>query len=163
MRAAAHQEMWWAVQPLCAVPVHPSVRTRRLRRLGRLWRAVASVLRTAPDQPPLLPKNQRGCRQVFPSRHHRPAAYGESICGRWQVGRPYPVAASSAVELALVGPVRPATVIAATPHATYLEVTDPDRTLLCLASAAAVRVPCAVVLESKALPPQVPVGTTARV
>jgi hypothetical protein len=73
------------------------------------------------------------------------------------------VAASSAVELALVGPARPAEVIAATPHATYLEVADPDRTLICLASASAVRVPCAVVLESKAMPPQVPVGAIARV
>jgi hypothetical protein len=73
------------------------------------------------------------------------------------------VAASSAVELALVGPVRTAAVIAATPHATYLEVADSDNTLLCLASASAVRVPCALVLESKALPPQVPVGTMARV
>jgi hypothetical protein len=54
-------------------------------------------------------------------------------------------------------------VIAATPHATYLEVADSDKTLLCLASSAAVRVPCAVVLESKALPPQVAVGTMARV
>ncbi len=79
------------------------------------------------------------------------------------MGRPYPVAASSAVELVLVGPARPAEVIAATPHATYLEVADPDRTLVCLASASAVRVPCAVVLESKAMPPQVPVGTIARV
>jgi hypothetical protein len=77
------------------------------------------------------------------------------------VGRPFPVAASSAVELALVGPPRPATVIATTTHATYLEVADADRTMLCLTSGAAVRVPCAVVLGSRMLPPQVPVGTAA--
>jgi len=73
------------------------------------------------------------------------------------------VAASSAVELVLVGPVRSATVVAATPHATYLDVADPNRTLLCLASASAVRVPCALVLESRAFPPQPPIGTAARV
>jgi hypothetical protein len=67
------------------------------------------------------------------------------------------------VELALVGPARMATVVASTPHATYLQVADPDRTLISLASAAAVRVPCAVVLESKALPPQLPEGTIATV
>ncbi len=79
------------------------------------------------------------------------------------MGRPYSVAASSAVELALVGPVRSATVVASTPHATYFQVADPDHTLMCLASAAAVRVPCAVILESKALPPQLPEGTIATV
>ena len=77
------------------------------------------------------------------------------------MGRPYPVAASAALELVLVGPARPATVVATTPHATYLETADHDRTIFCLASSAAVRVPCALVLESKALPPQVPPGTTA--
>jgi hypothetical protein len=73
------------------------------------------------------------------------------------------VAASSAVELALVGPVRSAIVVASTPQATYFQVADPDQTMICLASAAAVRVPCAVVLESKALPPQLPEGTIATV
>jgi Protein of unknown function (DUF2877) len=79
------------------------------------------------------------------------------------VGRPFPVAASAAVELALVGPPRPATVVASTPHATYLAVADAEETMICLASASAVRVPCAVILESKSLPPQVPVGTIATV
>jgi hypothetical protein len=54
-------------------------------------------------------------------------------------------------------------VIASTPHATYLETADADRVMLCLASPEAVRVPCALVLESRARPPQAPVGTTARV
>jgi uncharacterized protein DUF2877 len=76
------------------------------------------------------------------------------------VGRPFAVAASSSVELALVGPPRPATVVAATPQATYVLADD---TLLCLASATAVRVPCAMVLESKGLPPQLPEGTIASV
>ena len=62
------------------------------------------------------------------------------------MGRPYSVSASSAVELALVGPPRPATIVAATPHATYLVVGDPAHTLVCLASTDAVRVPCALVL-----------------
>ena len=79
------------------------------------------------------------------------------------MGRPFPVAASSAVELALVGPSRPAEVVAATPHAVYLQLTDPDATMICLASAEAVRVPCAVVLETKGLPPAVPTGTIASV
>jgi hypothetical protein len=72
------------------------------------------------------------------------------------------VAASAALELALVGPPRPATVIATTPHAVYLETTDSDRTIVCLASPAAVRVPCALVLE-KALPPQPALGAQAEV
>ena len=79
------------------------------------------------------------------------------------MGRPMPVAASSAVELALVGPSRPATVVAATPHAMYLAIDDADETMVCVASAEAVRVPCAVILESRALPPQVPAGTIATV
>ena len=88
------------------------------------------------------------------------------------MGRPYSVAASSAVELVLVGPVRPAMVVASTPHATYFQVTDPDHrtghepvapAMLALTSAAAVRVPCAVVLESKAMPPQLAEGTIVSV
>jgi Protein of unknown function (DUF2877) len=79
------------------------------------------------------------------------------------VGRPYPVAASSAVELALVGPSRPATVVAATPHATYIEVQDPDRTMVCLTSATAVRVPCALVLGTKSHPPELPTATVGTV
>ena len=79
------------------------------------------------------------------------------------MGRPYPVAASSAIELALVGPTRSAWVIATTTHATYLEIADTDRTMLCLASAGAVRVPCALVLGGRTMPPQEPVGTPARV
>ncbi len=88
------------------------------------------------------------------------------------MGRPFSVAASSAVELVLVGPVRSAMVVASTPHATYFRVADPDHgtahdrsapPMLALTSAAAVRVPCAVVLESKALPPQLPEGTIATV
>ncbi len=79
------------------------------------------------------------------------------------MARPYSVAASSAVELALVGPVRTATVVASMPQATYFQVADPDQTMICLASATAVRVPCAVILESKAQPPQLPEGTIATV
>jgi hypothetical protein len=79
------------------------------------------------------------------------------------VGRPFPVAASSAVELALVGQARAATVVAATHQATYLAIDDAEGTMVCVASAGAVRVPCAVILESKALPPQVPIGTIATV
>lgn len=77
------------------------------------------------------------------------------------MGRPFAVAASSSIELALVGPPRPATVVAATPQALYLLAAD--GTMLCLASATAVRVPCAMVLESKGLPPQLPEGTIATV
>jgi hypothetical protein len=54
-------------------------------------------------------------------------------------------------------------VIATTPHAVYVEVTDPARTVLCLASASAVLVPCALVLGPRALPVQAPPGTPARV
>jgi hypothetical protein len=64
--------------------------------------------------------------------------------------------------LVLVGPARAATVVAATPHAVYLEAADPDGTILCLAAPGAVRVPCALVLE-KALPPQPPLGTQAEI
>lgn len=65
------------------------------------------------------------------------------------MARPYPVAASSSVELALVGPPRPATVVAATSQATYLTVDGPDRTMICVAVPQAVRVPCALVVEGK--------------
>lgn len=77
--------------------------------------------------------------------------------------RPYPVAASSVLELPLIGPARSATVIATTPQAVYLEIADPARTMVCLAATAAVRVPCALVLGPRVLPPQAPVGTAARV
>jgi hypothetical protein len=76
--------------------------------------------------------------------------------------RPFPVAASSAVELALVGPTRPASVVAVTTHATYLQVADAEQTLVCLASAEAVQVPCAVLLD-RTPPPQLAVGTPATV
>jgi Protein of unknown function (DUF2877) len=75
------------------------------------------------------------------------------------MGRPYPVSASTAVELALVGPTRTATVIATGPDALYLAVDDPGRTTMCLASARAVRVPCALVLDAKVPPPQLPAET----
>jgi hypothetical protein len=67
------------------------------------------------------------------------------------------------LELALIGPSRSAIVIATTPHAVYLEVADPARTMICIASATAVRVPCALVLAPRVLPPQAPPGTPAQV
>jgi len=79
------------------------------------------------------------------------------------MGRPYPVAASTAVELALVGPSRPVAVLAAGPEAIYLAVDDAERTTLCLAAARAVRVPCAVVLDPKAAVPELTPGTDGRV
>jgi hypothetical protein len=77
--------------------------------------------------------------------------------------RSLPVAASAAVELPLVGPALPATVVAATTLATYLEVHDADRTVVCLAAESAVRVPCAVVLAPNLFPPQLPAGTIGTV
>ncbi len=79
------------------------------------------------------------------------------------MGRPYLVAASSAVELALVGPQRPVTVVAATTQATYITVGGPDRTIICIAAADAVRVPCAVVIEAKAQPAPPATGTIGSV
>lgn len=79
------------------------------------------------------------------------------------MGRPYPVAASSAVELALVGPERPVSVVAATPLATYVSVGGPDPTILCIATADAVRVPCAIVVEAKARPTPLTAGTIGTV
>jgi len=79
------------------------------------------------------------------------------------MARPYSVAASAAVELPLVGPSRRATVVASTPLATYVTVDDPERSILCLAGAAAVRVPCALVLQTKTLPPPPPEGTIGTV
>ena len=80
------------------------------------------------------------------------------------MGRPFPVSASSSVELALVGPPRPITgrrrhVAGRVP----VGRTDPrggfDPTIVCLAVTDAVRVPCALVIESKALPPLPAAGT----
>jgi hypothetical protein len=79
------------------------------------------------------------------------------------MSRPLAVAASAAVELALVGPRRPAVVIAATSQAVYLRVDDAAATLLCLARPEAVRVPCALVVEAKAALPDVAEGTMAEV
>jgi hypothetical protein len=71
--------------------------------------------------------------------------------------------AAAPLELALTGPPEAATVIAATGQATYLQLADEARTMICLAATEAVRVPCALVIGSRALPPQVRVGTPARV
>jgi hypothetical protein len=79
------------------------------------------------------------------------------------VGRPYPVAASSAVELALVGPRRPLSVVASTPQATYVILGNPDRTVICIATTEAVRVPCAVVVEGKSPPAPAAAGTIGSV
>lgn len=72
------------------------------------------------------------------------------------MGRPFPVSASSSVELALVGPARPAEVVASTNQAAYVTVDD---TILCLAVADAVRVPCGLIIESKSLPTMPAPGT----
>jgi uncharacterized protein DUF2877 len=71
------------------------------------------------------------------------------------MGRPIPVSASSSVELALVGPARPVEVVAATPQAAYLRITD---TLVCVAGRDAVRVPCGLIIEARTLPPLPPAG-----
>jgi hypothetical protein len=78
------------------------------------------------------------------------------------VGRPFPVSASSSVELVLVGPHRPVHVVAATAQAAYLTVTDESRTIICLAVADAIRVPCALIVQSNSLP-QPQAGTTGLV
>jgi hypothetical protein len=65
------------------------------------------------------------------------------------MARPYPVAASAAVELALVGPPRQAAVVAATAQAAYLTVDDEHQTMISLVTPTAVRVPCALVLDGK--------------
>jgi hypothetical protein len=79
------------------------------------------------------------------------------------MGRPYPVAASAAVELALVGPTRPATVVAASGQAVYLTSYDAERTILCVTTAHAGRVPGALVIESKSLPTMPAPGMIGRV
>jgi Protein of unknown function (DUF2877) len=79
------------------------------------------------------------------------------------MGRPYAVAASASVELAVVGPTRRVTVVAATPHALYLTVSDDEATVLAVTSSEAVRVPCALVLEPKTMPVQPPAGTVGHV
>lgn len=79
------------------------------------------------------------------------------------MARPYPVAASSSVELALVGPPRSATVVAATRQAVYLCVDDPDRTMISLITPDAVRVPCALVVEGKTTPARPTPGTIGTV
>ncbi|HEY3006735.1 MAG TPA: DUF2877 domain-containing protein [Micromonosporaceae bacterium] len=79
------------------------------------------------------------------------------------MGRPFLVAASAAVERALVGPSRAATVVAATGSATYLAVEDDASTTICVASPTAVRVPCALVLGPDSTAPELPVGTIGTV
>jgi hypothetical protein len=79
------------------------------------------------------------------------------------MGRPFLVAASAAVEHALVGPNRAATVVAATGSATYLAVDDDSSTTICVANPTAVRVPCALVLGPDATAPELAVGTVGTV
>jgi hypothetical protein len=61
------------------------------------------------------------------------------------MARTQPLAASTAVETALIGPHRPLTVIASMSDAAYLRVHDDAGTIICLATPHAVRVPCAVI------------------
>ncbi|HEX6870445.1 MAG TPA: DUF2877 domain-containing protein, partial [Micromonosporaceae bacterium] len=82
------------------------------------------------------------------------------------MARPYPVAASTAVEPPLVGPPRPATVVCATPTAVYLRILrgqhDEPGGVICLATPDAVQVPCALIVAGKparALPVQGATGT----
>jgi hypothetical protein len=79
------------------------------------------------------------------------------------MARPYPVAASAAVELALVGPPRRATVVATTSQAAYLVVDDEAETMISLVTPTAVRVPCALVLDAKQPPAMPTAGTIATV
>jgi hypothetical protein len=65
------------------------------------------------------------------------------------MARTQALAASTAVEAALIGPTRHVDVIAATADAAYLRVHDDAGTIMCLATPNAIRVPCAVV----AVPP----------
>jgi hypothetical protein len=58
-----------------------------------------------------------------------------------------PMAVSDAVAAALTGPRRAVRVEAVTPHAVYLATGDPDCPALCLADRAAIRVPCALVVD----------------
>ncbi len=55
------------------------------------------------------------------------------------------------------------TVVASTAQATYVTVAGSERTILCIAAADAVRVPCAVVIEAKSHPVQSPAGTIGTV
>lgn len=71
---------------------------------------------------------------------------------------PYPVAASAALAPLLTGPPRPVEVVAALPGALYLSTGAPDCPALCVAAAAAVRVPCAAVLPPAAVLPRLRVG-----
>src|SRR6188472_3568553 len=66
------------------------------------------------------------------------------------MARTQPLAASTAVESALIGPIRPVTVIASTGEAAYLRVQDDAGTIICLATPHAVRVPCAAIWVSTA-------------
>jgi hypothetical protein len=79
------------------------------------------------------------------------------------MGRPYLVAASAAVEPALVGRVRPATVVASTESAVYFALEDERCTTICVAKPTAVRVPCALVLGTDAVVPRLPVGAVGAV
>ena len=79
------------------------------------------------------------------------------------MARPYSCAASTAIELTILGPTIPVTVVGVTSQATYLAVADPAQTILCIASAEAVRVPCALVVEARSMPALASAGTAGRV
>lgn len=62
-------------------------------------------------------------------------------------------AGSDALLSLVSGPTRAATVVGAGPHATYLQMDEPDGELLALVVRHAVRVPCAIVLPDGVEPP----------
>ncbi|SHM99921.1 DUF2877 domain-containing protein [Cryptosporangium aurantiacum] len=74
-----------------------------------------------------------------------------------------PAAASVSLAPVLSGPVRTVTVAASLSRALYLRTPDAESPALCLASADAVRVPCAVVLGPGVAVPAAAVGATASV
>jgi Protein of unknown function (DUF2877) len=70
----------------------------------------------------------------------------------------HPVAAAVSVAPAMLGPRRTATVAAVTDHAVYAATGESDSPAICLVTASAVRVPCALVLGAGVHLPGVRVG-----
>jgi hypothetical protein len=94
--------------------------------------------------------------------HQRRLAHSpnfQGVAGNQEVPMPaYPVAAAAPVARALHRPRGPATVAAVTDHAIYVDTDDRDCPAICLATANAIRVPCALVLAGGAALPDARVG-----
>src|SRR6266511_4166982 len=94
----------------------------------------------------IAPKEIADPWQLSPCRYRSPPPYRDSASYGGGLMERCPVAASSSVAPLVTGPPRRVAAVATTPTAAYFTTGDPARPLLCVVTADAVRLPCALVL-----------------